>query len=590
MDNEEKEAEMPEVKQEEMAAEPVKEAAPAEKTAKKGYALKVTLVAIIVLLGLSLFTNTFGFLKHSTGQAVSVEGESTVDFYVMSQCPYGTQVEDAIKPVLDKLGSNVKFTINFIGNDNGDGTFSSLHGQPEVDEDMRQVCAMKVAPGKYMDYVICQNKDIRNAASTWESCANQAGIDAAEIKACFDGAEGKQMLSASFAKSGQAGAQGSPTIFINGKDYTGGRDEISFTREICKAIPTHEACAGMPECAADTDCTAQPEKEGKCNAGKCEYTDPIALEVIVVNDKACSSCSPESVLATTRQLFKGAQIRTVDVADEEGKKLVSELGLRFAPAYLFGEAADTTAVWAKVLNAFEKRGSWYKLRDEASGSSWIIDEKARAETEARYNNALNDIRGELKDNKPTISLFVMSQCPYGVLAENALKPVLDLLGDNIDFRLGFIANDNGDGTFQSLYGQPEVDEDIRQVCAAKVAPKEYIDYIICQNKEIKNAASNWESCAKESGIDTNAMKTCIAGEGEKLLSDSIKVTEALSIGGSPTIFVDGDQIRVDITQPSAPSAFKSIICGAFDKIPEACEGVVTDVAQEATSTPGCGGA
>ena len=37
-----------------------------------------------------------------------------------------------------------------------------------------------------------------------------------------------------------------------------------------------------------------------------------------------------------------------------------------------------------------------------------------------------------KTDKPNVELFVMSFCPYGVQAETAMKPVVDLLGDSAD--------------------------------------------------------------------------------------------------------------------------------------------------------------
>ena len=51
-------------------------------------------------------------------ESTKYSGEKVkLDFYIMSQCPYGTQVEDAIKPVLDKLGDSVDFSLNYISTD-----------------------------------------------------------------------------------------------------------------------------------------------------------------------------------------------------------------------------------------------------------------------------------------------------------------------------------------------------------------------------------------------------------------------------------------------------------------------------------------
>ncbi len=543
----------------------------------RNYFLYGIIAVLAVLLGIGLFTDKLDI----TGMAVSGD-KASVEFYVMSQCPYGTQVEDAMAPVLEKMGDAVDFSINFIGNANPDGTFSSLHGQPEVDEDIRQLCAMKIAPENYMDYIICQNKDIRNAAPNAGKCAAEAGIDSAALKSCFEGSEGKELLAASFAKADAANAQGSPTIKVNGNGYNSGRDPLSFQKEICKYARWHDECSSMPECSADIDCTAEPDKDGKCNAGKCEYTEPVPVEFIVLNDKRCGlACDPTQVIGATRNLFKGVNQRNVDASSDEGKKLVSELGIEKAPAYLFGASVTSSFAWRnmpQIQGALEKKGEWYKLLDAAVGASYWIDHEKRSE----YFKSLGITHG---DNKPTLNLFVMSQCPYGVAAEQALKPVLDLFGDKIDFQLDYIVTDNRDGTFNSLHGQAETDEDIRQLCAKKIDAEKYLDYIACQNENYKNAGANWGRCAAKAGIDKGALKACAeSSEGKALLSASAKKAAAFGASGSPTIVIEGEIY----SGPRTASACQASICSAFDAAPGECSAPLADAGAPSVPAGGCG--
>ncbi|PKN45936.1 MAG: hypothetical protein CVU59_07550, partial [Deltaproteobacteria bacterium HGW-Deltaproteobacteria-17] len=98
--------------------------------------------------------------KEKKGAPAPAEGQTTapqpaagpkplkVEFYVMSQCPYGVEVENAVKPVLDKIGNLIDFKLDYIVNALPDGSFKSLHGQPEVDGDIVQLCANKYAPEK----------------------------------------------------------------------------------------------------------------------------------------------------------------------------------------------------------------------------------------------------------------------------------------------------------------------------------------------------------------------------------------------------------------------------------------------------------
>ena len=59
--------------------------------------------------------------------ARTVDKAAKLEFFIMSKCPYGVQVEKAIAPVLAKLGDNVDFHLAYIGDKKGE-ELSSMHG------------------------------------------------------------------------------------------------------------------------------------------------------------------------------------------------------------------------------------------------------------------------------------------------------------------------------------------------------------------------------------------------------------------------------------------------------------------------------
>lgn len=61
-----------------------------------------------------------------------------------------------------------------------------------------------------------------------------------------------------------------------------------------------------------------------------------------------------------------------------------------------------------------------------------------------------------KSDKPTVQLFVMSYCPYGLQEEKGLIPAVQALGNKINFKLEFVS--------YSMHGQKEVNENLLQYC------------------------------------------------------------------------------------------------------------------------------
>ena len=151
--------------------------------------------------------------------------------------------------------------------------------------------------------------------------------------------------------------------------------------------------------------------------------------------------------------------------------------------------------------------------------------------------------------KPTLELFVMSYCPYGVQAEEKLIPIVKEFGDKIDFKLQFIADEKEEPSaqdispFNSLHGYPEVAENIRKLLIAREYPDRYLDYILCRGKKLDKS---WEACAEKLSIDvTRIQKLFDSPEAEQLFRENIKRATELGVRASPTILVDGHKFRAN---------------------------------------------
>ena len=152
-----------------------------------------------------------------------------------------------------------------------------------------------------------------------------------------------------------------------------------------------------------------------------------------------------------------------------------------------------------------------------------------------------------RTGKPTLELFVMSYCPYGVQAEEKLIPIVKEFGDKIDFKLQFIAQEKEAPSaqdispFTSLHGYPEVAENIRQLLISREYPDQYLDYILCRGKKLDKS---WEACAEKLGIDVEKIQELFdSPEAEQLFRENIKRAAELGVRASPTILVDGHKFR-----------------------------------------------
>jgi len=461
--------------------------------------------------------NPTGQVILSNNNTVDTSGKPLVELFVMSQCPYGTQAEDALIPVIQSFENKIDFKLNFIASESDSG-FSSLHGQPEVNEDIRQVCiAEKYSQEKLFDYLTCVNQDITNVESNWKTCAEQSGIDVSAIESCSTGEEGKNLLKENIKRSNELMIGSSPSYYINNEPYSGGRASLDLTRTFCSFVEA-EVCSTLPE-----------ETE---------------VNLFVVNDPECVQCDADTIIAQLQSLFPNLNTTKIDFTSDKGKEMLDKFQAETVPFFYFDSTATEHYNWDQF--------SYYTQENDGLYSLNYLGTKF-------FNRTV-------KENH--IDLFVMSQCPYGTLAETNMKEVAEAIPD-MTYNLYFIASETETG-FDSLHGQVEVNEDIRQTCIIKNDRTKLLDYQACVNEDIANVEGNWKACAIKTGIDVSTIESCSTGEeGKQLLSDSIKETNSLGIGSSPTFIVNG-QI---LFRAGSPEGIKEVLCSYNDLV--GCDQILT---------------
>ncbi len=269
---------------------------------------------------------------------------------------------------------------------------------------------------------------------------------------------------------------------------------------------------------------------------------PSGQKLIILSDERCDDCNAAvSILKPKLQeIFTSFEVEELDYSSEEGKAVYESTGVKVLPAVLFTEGVKSAPGYDQISGYLDETGDLLSLR---------IGATFNPEAEICTNGVDDNNDGTVDCNDPQCSsktvcreemkgrldVFVMSQCPYGTKALDAMEEVLEAFGDDIDFHINYIATETAPGQFNSLHGQPEVDENIRELCAISNYPDnyKYMDYIWCRDKDIRS--DDWEPCAAEAKMSASMISNCFIGdEGTKLHSDNIKLAQELGIGASPT--------------------------------------------------------
>jgi hypothetical protein len=216
-----------------------------------------------------LFTNTIDMnatpAKPAQAQPPKKTDRPVVDLFVMAFCPYGTQAETVMRPVVDLLGTTADIRVRYITTINGTsaGDVISLHGPSEAREDLRQLCIMNSNKAGYWDYLKAFNEQCyplwQNTTAT-DFCRKNItaalGIDQAGMESCASGNTGFALLKTDGTDAATAGVTGSPTLIINGVEYAGPRTPEGYKEAICNSFITPPAACNTTLSAVPASSTA----------------------------------------------------------------------------------------------------------------------------------------------------------------------------------------------------------------------------------------------------------------------------------------------------------------------------------------------
>ena len=138
-----------------------------------------------------------------------------------------------------------------------------------------------------------------------------------------------------------------------------------------------------------------------------------------------------------------------------------------------------------------------------------------------------------------LELFVMSQCPYGVMAENKIIAAqkAGLISDKINIKVRYIVSPGRtEDTFNSLHGTAEWEEDVRQAIVQLKYPKKFWKYLEEFNKDSRT--TRWDSVAEKAGLNPRIF-TRYWKDGIKQLKEDMKLSNEYGVHGSPSFVWEG---------------------------------------------------
>jgi hypothetical protein len=165
----------------------------------------------------------------------------------MSYCPYGTQIEKGILPVIENLGDDLDFELKFCD--------YAMHGEKELKEQLNQYCSQEQGEALLLGYLGCFLE-----AGDGEGCLDKTGVNKTKLNSCVKETDEKYSVMEDFANNANYRGQfpgfavykednakysisGSPGLVINGAKISSGRDSATLLKNICAGYADPpEAC------------------------------------------------------------------------------------------------------------------------------------------------------------------------------------------------------------------------------------------------------------------------------------------------------------------------------------------------------------
>lgn len=179
--------------------------------------------------------------SQQTCDTMAKASQANLEAFIVSNCPYGLQMQRILAEVakgIPELQKNLK--IKYIGSVEN-GKITSMHGDQEAQENLKQICIREEQPAKFFDYLSCYMQEGKT-----DQCLTQTQIDKTKLNSCVTNPKkGLAFAQKDFTDANKYQVSGSPTLFLNGQKAS----EFDFGGRTAQAVKTL-VCCGFNETQA----------------------------------------------------------------------------------------------------------------------------------------------------------------------------------------------------------------------------------------------------------------------------------------------------------------------------------------------------
>lgn len=249
------------------------------------------------------------------------------------------------------------------------------------------------------------------------------------------------------------------------------------------------------------------------------------IEFVVIESEEYASGKQDPQLAAGLSNFLGGEpsITALTYAQAQQDPKLADMDMSFLPLYLIKKTPEVRSKLEQHLSSGDvKENDDYFIFPHMTRTGVYQDKIA---------------------NPGVLEIFVMSQCPYGAMAEelviNAQKE--GKLPADKTIKLRYVVSYNPKtNSFQSLHGAAEWEENVRQLLIAKYYPEKLWKYLEIRNKDYRS--SRWDKAMEEAGINVKKITKKFDTEGLELLKAEAAYGDEYGANASPTFLWEGKEI------------------------------------------------